>query len=128
MGGVLKLPDGNMARGGHLIRISRGDVRLYRTRLEGPQGAVNGWQSALLLAGSGDPAADKAQTCALNECTILSNKAGIVLDGVGCRLAMHNGLIVANEALQLLPGANCKGRPSIQCVLQRNTFAVRQAV
>jgi serine/threonine protein kinase len=128
--GVLKLADESRSRGAHLVRVKGGDVKLYRTRLEGPQQAsAVGWRSAISLAGSGDPSADKVHTCALNECVIVSNKAGVVLDGTGCRLGIKQSLVVAGtEAVQVRPGADCKGRTNIQCTIQQSTLAGRQAI
>jgi serine/threonine protein kinase len=128
--GVLKLPDLVGTRGTHLVRVKGGDIKLYRTRLEGPQVARTlGWRSAVVLTGSGEPAAEKARVCALNECVVLSSQAGVVLEGAGSRLAMQQSLVVAgSDAVQLLPGPGCKGQVNMQCTLQHSTLAAREAI
>jgi len=76
-----------------------------------------------------EASADRARACAINECVILSSKAGIALDGAGCRLAIRQSLVVAgDEALLLSPGKACKGRAGIQATLTSTTFAARRAV
>jgi hypothetical protein len=88
-----------------------------------------GWVAAVALAGSGDPNAEKARGCALNECVVQSSKAGIFLDGVGCRLLARQCLIVTGEeCLRLHPGTACKGKANMQCVAENVTFATRTAV
>jgi serine/threonine protein kinase len=128
--GVLRLADLVGSRGAHLVRIKGGDVKLYRTRLEGPQVARPlGWRSALALTGSGEAAAERARVCALNECVVLSGQAGVVLEGTGSRLALRQSLVVAGtDAMQFLPGAACKGRANIQATLQQSTLAARGAI
>jgi hypothetical protein len=128
--GVLKVADSTTARASHVVRVKGGDIRLFRTRLEGPQHVVPvGWQAAVSLAGSGESAADRARACAINECVILSSRAGVVLDGTGSRLMLRQSLIVAGtEAVQLRPGADCKGRTNIQCTLLQSTLAGRGAI
>jgi serine/threonine-protein kinase len=128
--GTLRTADSAGTQLSHLIKVKGGDIKLYRTRLEGPQQAVpDGYRSAIALVGSGDPSAEKARTCALNECVVLSSRAGILLDGVGSRLLVRQSVIVSGtEALHLLPGPSCKGKAGMNCVLEQVTFAARAAV
>lgn len=127
--GGLKVADVPNARGTHLIRVKGGDVRLYRTRLEGPQTQTSGsWVAALSLTGSGDESPEKARVCAINESVVLSNKAGVMLDGVGHRLLVRQSVIVAGDAVVVRPGADCKGRANVQGSMQQSTLAARSAV
>jgi hypothetical protein len=69
------------------------------------------------------------RSCAVNECVVLSSRAGIILDGVGSRLLVQQSVVVSGtEALHLLPGAGGKGRAGIHCILDHVTFAGRSAV
>ena len=130
IGGFLRVPDTSSLRVSHVIRATRGDVRLFKTRLEGPQqGVPEGYVAALSLTGSGDPHPEKGHTCAINECVILSSRVGVSMAGVGCRLAMRQSVVVAGtEGLEILPGTACKGRAGISCSLVTSTFACRRAV
>jgi serine/threonine protein kinase len=130
IGGVLRGADSGSARYSHLVRVKGGDVKLYRTRLEGPQQAVpEGYQAALSFIGSGDPAADKMASCALSECVVVSSRACVLLDGVGTRLHVRQSLLLSGgEALHLMPGAACKGKAGMHCVLENVTLAGRSAL
>ena len=130
IGGVLRVPDSSSLRASHVVRVKRGDIRLYKTRLEGPQQAVpEGYLAALSITGSGDPNPEKGHICALNECAILSSQVGISITGVGCRLAMRQSVIVAGtEGLEIQPGTDCKLQAGISCSLISSTFACRRAV
>jgi serine/threonine protein kinase len=128
IGGVLRMADESTVRASHLVRVKGGDIRLYRTRLEGPQQTVpDGYVAALCVVGSGDP--DKPRSCAIHECVFLSSQTGLLVEGIGCRVAMRQGLVVAGtDGLQIAPGAECLGRTGIQVALTRMTIAARRAV
>jgi serine/threonine-protein kinase len=130
IGGVLRAADLASSRLSHLIQVKGGDVRLYRTWLEGPRQAVpEGYLSAVRLVGAGEAGAEKMRSCSLNECVVLSSRAGIALDGVGGRLLLRQSVVVSGtEALHLLPGPGCKGRAAMSCTLENVTFAGRTAV
>ncbi len=130
IGGVLRTMDTVASHVSHLIRVQGGDIKLYRTRLEGPQQSLpEGYRSAVALVGSGDPSPDKLRSCALNECVVLSSRVGIMLEGVGSRLLVRQSVVVAGtEGLQFLPGPECKGKAGMQCLLENTTFACRGAV
>jgi hypothetical protein len=130
IGGVLRTMDTVASHVSHLIRVKGGDIKLYRTRLEGPQQSLpEGYRSAVALVGSGDPSPDKLRSCALNECVVLSSRAGIALESVGSRLLLRQSVVVAGtEGLQFLPGPECKGKAGMQCLLESTTFACRGAV
>ncbi len=130
IGGVLRTMDTVASHVSHLIRVKGGDIRLYRTRLEGPQQSLpEGYRAAVALVGSGDPSPEKLRSCSLNECVVLSSRAGIALEGVGSRLLVRQSVVVAGtEGVQFLPGPDCKGRAGMQCLLENSTFACRGAV
>jgi serine/threonine-protein kinase len=129
IGGVLRVADAASTRVSHMIQVKGGDIKLARTRVEGPQqSAPAGYQSAVVLAGSGDANPEKAHSCALNESVVFSSRAGVVLDGVGCRLLVRQSVVLAGgEALALLPGPGCKGKAGMQVVLENATLAGRTA-
>jgi hypothetical protein len=130
IGGVLRTMDVATAHVSHLIRVKGGDIKLYRTRLEGPHLTMpEGYRAAIELIGSGDPSPEKMRSCALNECVVLSARGGILLGGVGCRLLLRQSVVVSGtEGLQLMPGPECKGKAGMQCLLENVTFACRNAV
>jgi hypothetical protein len=130
IGGVLRVPDQGNIRASHVVRVKGGDVRLYRTRLDGPQQSEpEGYVAALSVAGSGDPGADKGHVCAINESVILSSKACLVVEGVGCRVAMRQSLVVSGtEALHFLPGKGYKGKTGVQMQLMNVTLAGRRSI
>jgi hypothetical protein len=128
--GGLKVTDSAKERGAHLIKVKGGDVRLYRTRLEGPHVASPpAWSSAVHLFGSGDAAPDRAHACSVNESVILSSKAGVVLEGIGQRLLVRQSVVVAGtDAVVIRPGEACQGRANAQCTLDHATVAARSAM
>jgi serine/threonine-protein kinase len=130
IGGILRIPDSSSLRVSHVVRVTRGDVRLHKTRLDGPQQSVpEGYVAALSLSGSGDPNPEKGHICAINESAIFSSQVGIAMAGVGCRLAMSRSVVVAGtEGLDIQPGAACKGNAGVSCNLIASTFACRRAV
>jgi serine/threonine-protein kinase len=130
IGGVLRVPDQGNFQASHVVRVKGGDVRMYQTRLDGPQQSEPvGYEAALALIGSGDPSPEKGRSCALNECVVLSSRAGVALNGVGSRLSLRQCLVVSGtEALHFLPGRGCKGRAAMQAQLTNVTIAARRAV
>jgi serine/threonine protein kinase len=130
IGGTLRAPDSVVAKVSHLIRVKGGEIKLQHARLEGPQQSIpDGYRAAVALVGSGDPAPEKMRGCAISECVILSSRAGVLLDGVGCRLLLRQSVVVSGtEALHLGPGASCKGRVGMHCILENVTFAGKTAV
>lgn len=127
---TLRAPDLDSCRLTSLLQVGGGDLRLYRCKLEGPQQKTpDGWEAAVKVQGSGDPAPDRGHVVAINESVILSSQAGLVLTGPGCRLALRQSLVVAGtDALVLLPGATAKDRCGLQASLGNVTVAARRAV
>ncbi len=130
IGGELRATDLATANISHLIKVNNGDLKLYRTRLEGPQQwSPAGYRSVISFTGSGDPTPERMRSCALNECIVRSNRAGIQINGVGCSLLLRQSVVVAGtDGLQFMPGRECKGRAGMQCSLENVTFACRSAV
>jgi hypothetical protein len=128
VGGELRLPDpGRVKMPPFLLKVRGGDLRLLRCRLQAPP-APDGYRGLVVVDGSGDPAADKARGCSVNECVLVSGQAGIVIRGVGARLLLRQSLLVAGtDALELDPGAGYKGRAGVQCLLDHGTLAAQRA-
>jgi len=111
-----------------LLKV-RGGLRLFRCRLDGPQQYVTDPYKCLIeLEGSGEPAADKACNCAVNESVLVSGRDGIRVRGVGARLLLRQSVGTAGgDALHVDPGPNYAGRANGQCVLEHSTLAFRRA-
>ena len=125
----------------YLLKV-RGDLRLFRCRLEGPQQYISdSYRGVILLQGSGDPAANAACAATINESVLLSGRDGVQVRGVGARLLLRQSVVVAGgDALHLDPGPTTTPSPAdggregrglranVQCVLERSTLAARRAI
>ncbi|MFO0881217.1 MAG: serine/threonine-protein kinase [Gemmataceae bacterium] len=130
IGGTLRVPDQSTLKVSQVIRVRGGNLRLFRTRIEGPQQSTpEGFQAAITVVGSGDPLAEKARSVVINESVIVSSRAGLDLVGIGLRLAVAQSVIVAgSDALHFTPGKAFKGRAATQVFLTHVTLAGRRAV
>jgi hypothetical protein len=131
IGGELRLPEGSRGQvPAFLLKVRGGDLRLYRCRLEGPQLTVpDAFRGLISLAGSGRPEAEQSRACAVNECVLVSGRAGVRVEGIGARLLLRQSLVAAGgEAVQLVPGSACRERANVQCLLEHVTVAARQTV
>jgi serine/threonine protein kinase len=128
--GALRLPESAGPRVTHLLKARGGDIRLYRCKLEGPLLSTAADFRALIgLDGSGEPAADRARGCAINECVLESGGAAVLLEGVGCRLLVKQSVVVSGStAFHFAPARGYQGRAGQTCVLENVTVAARQAV
>jgi serine/threonine-protein kinase len=113
----------------YVIQVKGGDVRLHRCRLEGPQRALPAnYRGLIALEGPG-AGGDRPRGCAITESVLVSGRAGVVLAGGDARLLLRQSLVVVGtEGLKVGLGAACKGRANVHCVLERVTFAARDAV
>ncbi len=128
--GVVRCPDSGIKLS-QVVRVRGGDMRLYRTRIEGPRvTSPEGYVAALSVSGSGDTTGpEKSAVVSLNECVVTSNRTGVEIEGAGVRLHMrHCAVLSGAEALAILPGEKCAGRANVQAVLESCTFAARRAV
>jgi eukaryotic-like serine/threonine-protein kinase len=126
----LKLADfPRAATPAYMLKV-RGDLRLCRCRLDGPQQNVpEVYRGLIALQGSGDLAPNAASGCAINESVLVSGRDGVQMQGVGARLLLRQSLLVAGgDALRLDPGLKWAGRANNQCMLEQSTVAVRRAV
>jgi hypothetical protein len=114
----------------HAIRVRGGGVRLFDCRLTGPLGkAPEGYQGLILLEGSGQAEPQQVHGCALHQCVLVSGKAVVRVQGRGARLLLRQCAVVGvGDALQFNPAPAAKARLNVQCLLARNTVAVRGAV
>jgi hypothetical protein len=113
----------------YMLKV-RGDLRLYRCRLDGPQQNVSEvYRGLIALQGSGDPAPNIGSGCSINESVLISGRDGVQVRGVGSRLLLRQSVLVAaGDALHLDPGPKWTGRANGQCVLEQSTVAVRRSV
>jgi hypothetical protein len=129
IGGHLEVSDIPGPRVPHVIKVQGGDVRLFRTRVEGPQQAVPDLYSSLIhLTGSGDVTSDKVFSCTANESILVSGRVGVDLQGIGTRLMLRQTLLVAGTDAVRLRLNGCKGRANVQCLLENVTIAAQHTV
>ncbi len=126
----LKLADFPGAAAPEYALQVRGQLRLFRCRLEGGQQNLSDPYCGLIdLQGSGDPASTAACASAINESVLVSGGDGVRLRGVGAWLLLrHSVLVAGGDALHLDPGPNWAGRANAQCVLDHATIAARRSV
>ncbi len=124
----LKLADFPLAATPQYALKVRGQLRLFRCRLEEPQqDPSDPYRGLIDLEGSGDPAA--ACSSAINESVLVSSRDGVRLRGVGAWLLLRQSVLVAGrDALHLDPGPNWAGRANAQCVLDHATLAARRSI
>jgi serine/threonine protein kinase len=128
IGGTLRLPDD---RGpGWLLAIRGGELRLSGSRLEGPErNPGQAFNGLIRFRGSGAAAPDRLRSCLIQKSVLVSGKDGIILEGLGAGLRLHQSLLVAGGyGVRVAPGAAFKGRANVQCVLDHVTIAARDAV
>jgi serine/threonine protein kinase len=142
--------DGNHTPASWLVKVG-GDLRMYRSRLEGPYHHVPAdYRGLILLAGSGETAADHVRSVASNASILVSGQAGVVVRGIGGRLLLKQTLLVAGtSALRFEPGRTgapggrtsesalsevrppggaFKGRANLEVLLEQTTVAARGSV
>ena len=126
----VKLADFPFAAAPEYALKVRGQLRLFRCRLEGPQqNLAEPYRGLIDLQGSGDPAPAAACASAINESVLVSGRDGVRLRGVGAWLLLRQSVLVAGgDALHLDPGPKWAGRANSQCVLDHVTVAARRSV
>jgi serine/threonine-protein kinase len=126
----LKLADFPRAEAPEYMVKVRGDLRLYRSRLEGlQQNLSDPYQALIDVEGSSDPSPAAACACAITDSVLVSGRDGVRLSGVGARLLLRQSVLVAGgDGLHLDPGPRWAGRANAQCVLDHTTIAVRRSV
>jgi serine/threonine-protein kinase len=108
-----------------LLKVDHGDLRLAGCRLEGPQGTIPaGFLGLVHLAGSGQPEADAAQVCLMNQVVLACGRDGIRVEGGGAQLCLRQVLLVTGGSGVTLSGGPGFGeRPNVRCVFERSTIA-----
>ena len=126
----LKLADFPRAATPAYMLEVRGNLRLFRCRLDGPQQNVSeAYRGLIALQGSGSADPNAASGCSINESVLVSGRDGIRMRGVGGRLLLRQSVLVAaGDALHLDPGPKWSGRANNQAVLEQSTIAVQRAV
>ncbi|HVS37622.1 MAG TPA: protein kinase [Gemmataceae bacterium] len=113
----------------HILKV-RGQLRLFRCRLEGlQQNLSEPYRGLIDVQGSGDPAPTAACASAILESVLISGRDGVRLRGVGAWLLLRQSVLVAGrDALHIDPGPSWAGRANGQCVLDHATIAARRSV
>jgi hypothetical protein len=111
----------------HMLRAKNADLRLIRCQLNGPLAATaEGYQSLIRLEGSGQGDADKTPACTVSESVLISGRNVLQVTGTGQRLALAGSLVVAaDNVLQFEPGPFARAALAVQCLLDRNTVALK---
>jgi serine/threonine-protein kinase len=142
LGGTLRLSDAAEARAlPWLVKVSGGDVRLFRSRIEVPPRTGGGAFRALIrLDGSGDHSADRIRSCAVNETSLVSARDAIQVQGAGARVLLTQTLLIAGEngiRLALDPAKASSSssvqttfgyKANVQYLLDHATVSAREAV
>jgi serine/threonine-protein kinase len=131
IGGRMRLADSNLAKlPRHLLQIQNGDLRLFRCRLQGPLlEAPDAYRGLIHIRGNGQADPDRTTACAINESVLLSNRAVARITGTGARLYLANSLVAAgNDVVNIDLGPSPKLPLNVQCLLEKNTIALKQAV
>jgi serine/threonine-protein kinase len=112
-----------------MLQVTGGDLRLCHCRLRGPQQAVpDGFRGLISFHGSGDPAADRACTCVVNESVLLSSQLGLHIAGTGARVLVRQSVLLAGtQTMDLDLGPTYKGRAGVLCVWDHVTVGARQS-
>jgi hypothetical protein len=115
---------------GHVLRVRRGDLRLLRCRLEGPQTELpKGYRGLVRFEGAGKVRAEKAPACALKACVLESGGHAVEVAGAGARLYVKGCVVLtAGDALRLDPGDSPPPRLNVTCSLEGNTIATSGSV
>jgi serine/threonine-protein kinase len=125
--GELRLPDNRAAQlPAYALRVSRGDLRLFRCRLTGPLTAAPHTYSGLVdFAGiSPEPRPEKEPACCLNECVLVTDRTGLHVAGTGARVGLRQCVLATGgDAIHFEPGATVKGKLDVHCLLEQTTIA-----
>ncbi len=127
IGGDIRLPDVKTAKVPHyLVSVVGGNLRLHGARLQGSlTQAPDSFWGLIRLEGSGR---SEPSLCSVHESVLLSPRVGVHVAGTGARLRLRQNLIVSgSEALHFQPGARPPAVLNVQCTLENNTVAARQA-
>jgi serine/threonine-protein kinase len=114
----------------YMLRGKNADLRLYRCRLDGPvTAAPPDYRGVIRLEGSGKGDIDKTPACVVAESVLVSKGNLVQVAGTGARLSVTGSLLVAaDDVLRLDPGASAAPPLNVQCLLERNTVAVKGAL
>jgi serine/threonine-protein kinase len=144
--GNLSIVNGNVrfsdASGGRvlpwLIKMRRGDLRLYRTHLQvPPKGSGAAFRGLIALEGSGDTSAERVYSCLANESVLVSARNALAIEGIGARVLLTQTLLIAgDDAIRLTldpdfsrkAGEPFAGKANVQCLLDHATVSARAAV
>jgi len=113
----------------YLIHVRRGNLRIHGARLRGPLApAKNSLWGLIRFDGSGSENPNLAYGMTVHESTLIAAPLVFHFAYPGMRTRLEKNLIVApGDALHFEIGAPPSGRANIQCTLENNTIAARQA-
>ena len=131
IGGGIRYPDASVVGApAYLVRVRDGQLTMSGTHLLGPVGTPPAtFRSLVRLEATPQSSRDDSSRLWVVHNSVLASE-GNCLDAAGsdAQLYVRNCAIVAGgAALHLAPGAAARGRPNLQCFLEHNTFAVKDA-
>jgi hypothetical protein len=134
-GGSLEIVGGRIRFEGRslphfMVRVRRGDLRLFRCRLEAPLiGLPEGYRGLVRFEGVAKPRVEDTPICAIKECILRSGGLGVQVVGSGARLYMKGSVVlVAGDALDFDPDESPPAVLNVTVSLETNTLAVSGAV
>jgi|GEM_PF-1085860 len=130
VGGKIRFPNArNLPVPQYVVKVQGGHLYVVGCHLEGSlDQAPNSYHGLIHFSGSGEPAPDQAQECALADSILLSGLSCVHVANPGTRLRLQNcALVSATEAFYLEPGSASAEKLNVQCILERNTIAARHA-
>jgi hypothetical protein len=130
IGGHIRFPEGKKAKVPHyLIHVWGGNLQVHGARLEGPlRSPPDLYWGLVRLEGSGLVEPEGVRGLTLHETVLLTSRVGIHVAGAGARLRIQRSVLVAGgDVLHFQPGRGAPDRLNVQCVLEHNTLAGRQA-
>jgi hypothetical protein len=131
VGGKIRFPNArNLPVPQYVVKVQGGHLYVVGCHLEGCLDlAPNSYRGVVSFSGSGEPAPDQAQECALADSILVSGLNCVHIANAGIRLRVQNcALVSATEAFYLEPGSASAEKLNIQCILERNTIAARHTV
>ncbi|HYT90704.1 MAG TPA: hypothetical protein VEL76_18495 [Gemmataceae bacterium] len=113
-----------------MLRVQGGQLRLLKCYLAGPLGkAPPGYRELIHIAGSAENNTELATGCAASESVLLSGKTVLHVQGPEAQVRLQHCIVVApGDALRFDVGPKAGPRLDLQCLLERNTIAVRGSV
>jgi hypothetical protein len=134
IGGIIRFPESKAAKvPNYLVMVRSGNLRIHGARLQGPMTKIPAsFWGLIRIEGSGQIDPTLVRGCTLHNTILLSGKVGLHVAGIGARTRIQHCIFVCgDDALHFQPGLTPYGWIpawlNVQCTLENNTIAARQA-